>query len=452
LNIVGGRFRLAADNHDLYMLAPEAVVKSAIVTIANTITAAVVSHSDHGYPDNSRVHISGANRIEYNGTFAITVKRTASSLTRSGSVATFTTVDAHGLATDDVVVISGANQTGYNGSQTITVTSTTTFTFAVSDSLTTPATGTVIARPTNKYFYTMPKDPGPTAAVGTISSINATDPNAVWKFQPDQGPPQWERYTYGDQVPLSIHREPDGSLLVGMKNGKILEIETGITDDGADIAIDILTPIDDGGNPLSRKSAADFQFHGSTADVAGIIGFRKDGEEVDTTTVPFSTSLNNIYRSVLTSLGEFLKLQLHITGSFNTFVMQAVGVSYRPLPIQVMHLDSGFIIPPDGTDLSWITDIEFDVKSPVDITMKIYKDGDVLHDTANISVTANVRDVYRIQPIRGTKSRRLRFTFETTNSAGEGNIGFEPYGLRVRHKGSGNFTEVSIGGGDQGSI
>ena len=460
LNIEGGRFRLAIDNHDLYMLAPEAITKSSTVTITSREQTsplrdeATVVQSGHQYSTGSRVRISGAEQTQYNGDFPAIVARAITSIARVTTTATVTTTLEHGLATDDVVVISGANQADYNGSQTITVTSTTTFTYTVDDtnSPTTPATGTITASPQNKFFYTMLLKPTVTTATGTINSINATDPVSLWKYQPDQSPPQWERYTYASITPLSIHREPDGSLLMGTTDGKVNEIEIGTTDRGADIPIEILTPIDEGGNPLSRKVAADFQLHGSTANTAGKVGFRKDGAEDNTTEVDFATSINKVFRSKLSDLGTFLKLQLLITGSFNTFSLQALGVSYRPLPQQVMFLDSGYIIPPDGTDLAWITDVEFDVQSPVDLTMKIYKDGGVLHDTATISVTANQRDVYRIQPIRGTKGRRLRFTFETTNSSGEGNIGFEPYGLRIRFKGSGNFTELGIGGGDQGSI
>src|SRR5689334_8303585 len=65
------------------------------------------------------------------------------SLTRVGSVATATTPAAHGYATGDYVTIAGANEAGYNAKVKITVTSPTAYTFAVSGSPATPASGKI---------------------------------------------------------------------------------------------------------------------------------------------------------------------------------------------------------------------------------------------------------------------------------------------------------------------
>jgi len=67
------------------------------------------------------------------------------SITRSGSTATVTTSSAHRMASNEVVTISGASQSEYNITATITVTSGTTFTYVVSGSPATPATGTMLA-------------------------------------------------------------------------------------------------------------------------------------------------------------------------------------------------------------------------------------------------------------------------------------------------------------------
>lgn len=66
-----------------------------------------------------------------------------SSITRAGTTATVTTAAAHGLATNDTVNIAGATQTEYNGNFPITVTGATTFTYTVSGTPATPATGTI---------------------------------------------------------------------------------------------------------------------------------------------------------------------------------------------------------------------------------------------------------------------------------------------------------------------
>ena len=70
-------------------------------------------------------------------------KRSISSLTRSGSTATATTSGNHNLVTGTRVTISGANQSEYNGTFVITVTGSATFTYSVTGSPATPATGTI---------------------------------------------------------------------------------------------------------------------------------------------------------------------------------------------------------------------------------------------------------------------------------------------------------------------
>lgn len=70
--------------------------------------------------------------------------KTVSSLTRSSSVATATVV-GHGFLTGASVVLAGADQVAYNGTQVVTVTDVDAFTFPVSGSPTSPATGAITA-------------------------------------------------------------------------------------------------------------------------------------------------------------------------------------------------------------------------------------------------------------------------------------------------------------------
>jgi len=65
------------------------------------------------------------------------------SITRSGTTATVTCAAVHGLVTGDYARIAGAVQTAYNGKFAVTVTNTTIFTYTVSGSPATPATGTI---------------------------------------------------------------------------------------------------------------------------------------------------------------------------------------------------------------------------------------------------------------------------------------------------------------------
>jgi uncharacterized phage protein gp47/JayE len=68
-----------------------------------------------------------------------------SSLTRSGFTVMATTSTAHNLASGVEVVIAGANETDYNGTFEIIVINATQFTYIITGTPTTPATGTITA-------------------------------------------------------------------------------------------------------------------------------------------------------------------------------------------------------------------------------------------------------------------------------------------------------------------
>lgn len=68
------------------------------------------------------------------------------SITRVGVTATVVCAAAHGFSTGDSALIAGAAQTDYNIDAVITVVDTTTFTYTVANSPTTPATGTITVK------------------------------------------------------------------------------------------------------------------------------------------------------------------------------------------------------------------------------------------------------------------------------------------------------------------
>lgn len=68
---------------------------------------------------------------------------TEDSLTRSGSTATCVTNTPHGMVTGQTVAMNGMDQTEYRGEFVITVTNSTTFTYQVSGTPATPATGNI---------------------------------------------------------------------------------------------------------------------------------------------------------------------------------------------------------------------------------------------------------------------------------------------------------------------
>lgn len=68
-----------------------------------------------------------------------------SSVVRSGSTVTVTTVDDHGFGTGQDVQISGAVETEYNGTRPIVVVSADVFTYTITTTPASPATGTILA-------------------------------------------------------------------------------------------------------------------------------------------------------------------------------------------------------------------------------------------------------------------------------------------------------------------
>lgn len=69
------------------------------------------------------------------------------SITSASTTATVTTATAHGLSSLNWVTVANASPSGYNGIYQITVTGTTTFTYTIGSTLTSPATGIITARP-----------------------------------------------------------------------------------------------------------------------------------------------------------------------------------------------------------------------------------------------------------------------------------------------------------------
>jgi len=96
------------------------------------------------------------------------------SITSSGTTATVTHT-SHGLATNDNVIIEGANEDAYNGAYQITVTDSNTYTYTMSETTTSPATGTI--KSTFAYIN------GVTNSSGEISdtrSISSDQPIKGW--------------------------------------------------------------------------------------------------------------------------------------------------------------------------------------------------------------------------------------------------------------------------------
>jgi hypothetical protein len=113
-------------------------------------------------------------------------------IVRASTTATVTTTPAHGYAIGSTVIvtIAGATQTEYNGRQTALITGTSTFTFTVSGSPATPATGTITGGVTTDYTL------DPTNIAIPITSNTAANPSVVTC-------PVAHKLTSGDKILIS---------------------------------------------------------------------------------------------------------------------------------------------------------------------------------------------------------------------------------------------------------
>lgn len=108
------------------------------------MTVKVFKSTDYGAPANTNaagalIAILDACLVNGYGSQTVTI-------TSTGGVATVTTPTAHALQNDTFIRIAGATQTQYNGDFPITVTGATTFTYAVTGSPASPATGTITSK------------------------------------------------------------------------------------------------------------------------------------------------------------------------------------------------------------------------------------------------------------------------------------------------------------------
>jgi len=97
-----------------------------------------------------------------------------STITRAGQVATVTTAAPHGLNDGEPVTIAGANQSQYNGIFQISNISTTQFSYVVTGSPATPATGTITSTGYTETYFKFTKYAD---CAGVANLLHETDGN-----------------------------------------------------------------------------------------------------------------------------------------------------------------------------------------------------------------------------------------------------------------------------------
>jgi hypothetical protein len=261
-------------------------------------------------------------------------------------------------------------------------------------------------------------------------------------YRLDLGSGKWSRLIYPDPL-LSIFNDPDGTTIAGTNDGKLLELEYGTGDAASNPSVTILAPFMDGGNPLVRKDPFDLQFHTDTNSNTATVNVYKDGSTSSAATYTFSTAQPQAYRIQAEDIGTFIRAQLKVTGTFDKFQLSSLDLTYRVRAQHMNYLDTGYFQGDDPSDLIWLQEAEIDANSPSDLAVMVYLD-DALYTTQTVTVTPNVRTVYRVPLPRGTKSRRPRIVVKTSAADGAGEIGFDPYFVRVRTRSSGNQAKAGF--------
>lgn len=124
---------------NIYIGARNAAVGSSGNVVATGIVGSTIGLGDNYQSSDGITYVVTAATSITDKSISVT------SLEAVGTIATATTSGPHGLASNVTVTIAGADQPEYNGAQTIQVTAEDQFTYTVSGSPISPATGTITA-------------------------------------------------------------------------------------------------------------------------------------------------------------------------------------------------------------------------------------------------------------------------------------------------------------------
>ena len=462
LNITHGRFRLAVDNQILFMLAPEGPFFSPPVSESEDVvwtsllgfTAAGSTLTRVGtYP--TIAHAVAAKRLlSGDGFVEFEVNAATAAVFSNTAVGLKTTVDSgsfpESMATG-MLVQSGRIYVIEDGTYTLIkdwVAGDKMRTEVLGDQILYSINGVVVFTSLKKVVYPLVIDVviqsgglsvGPVTIQGNWD-LTAKSSNVIWRYSFQRQ--QWSRTVYPVKF-LSLNRDPDGAITAGGDDGSLTELEVGVQDNGQNIDFDLLTFIDDGGDPLARKDALDLQIHADSGGQEVTASIYLDGASLVAEEFPLTALGPQVFRANALDLGTFLKAQLQIEGAANKFLLQAFNLLYRNRVQQVMVLDTGTISPMGFNRLVWMREVEIDCISPVNLNLDIYLD-DTLKSTQVITVLPFKRSSYRVEVPKGSKARAPRLVFRTTNANGVSNPGFEPYRVRIRERGTGTVTESNF--------
>lgn len=204
-----------------------------------------------------------------------------STLTRSGATVTVTTSGNHGFATGDSITIANANPADYNGAYTVAVTDATHFTYPITETPPTPATGS--------YTASLPNPPRSVTSLTRSGNTATVTSNA-------------HGFSNGQTVTISGANQTgyNGSFVIGGVTANTFTYT--VTEQPALSA--------SGGTATGEKNATG----GCPAPCMISFGIGTVSRTLGSTTVTVNTSANN---SFISTVGKVINLAGVVDGSGN---------------------------------------------------------------------------------------------------------------------------------------
>lgn len=252
---------------------------------------------------------------------------------------------------------------------------------------------------------------------------------------------KWMRHTYPYNI-RSIHRERDGTILIGDTAGHVIQLDLGATDNGTDIPVVAWTRLDDFETPMNRKDPFDMQALLNTGGATATVALHLDGSETPAASSAVANATALLHKRDITSIPPYRRAQFRITGFFQTFKLYDLSLNHRLRPAHRMAVDTGYI-QTGRQDLDWIKEIRLMVCSPSNLTVTVsFNDAEA--EPLVCEVTANKTGIYTVPLGKEYKGNQPRIQVRTTSGEGTGEVGFELYWIEIRYDGSGNVTDKNI--------
>lgn len=152
----------------------------------------------------------------------------------------------------------------------------------------------------------------------------------------------WYRHTYGSANWVSLHREPDGTLIAGDDAGFVWVIDTGTLDDGHLIPVTCWTRADDLDNPYQRKVLGDLMWRAESGGATQTVAVHVNGSSTPSTFLTIAQTNPTVTPFDLGNITSPHKvpaarqLQLRLTGNFSLFHIYDFGVQFREHPVPLI--------------------------------------------------------------------------------------------------------------------